>query len=157
MDLGKEMVFLTPYTQKKLIADAQMAQAFSVDDSQYYLGLLDLLSDSPGAREVQIAFNATAAKAFYRPLMPKSWFYLPATRAMCDSQQSPALVKLTGICGAQGHYVLLDNHGAASTVMLLDEQHELDATKSLSRFDVIKVMNDRIAHYRQESELRYSA
>jgi len=89
----------------------------------------------------QIVLNAIAAKAFYKPLMPKSWFF--STAPSVSSALPGKIVKLQSAYHSK-HYIVVESNTTASTLLLIESGHQLDEKKSLSQFGLIKVMNDRL-------------
>ncbi|WP_416304838.1 cell division protein ZapC domain-containing protein [Neptunicella sp. SCSIO 80796] len=141
-----EMLFLTPYRQKQLLPAALQRHAFSLDDLAFYSQIAEKLEYfklqfSP-AQATQIAINATAVKQFYRPLMPKSWYF----KRQHSMGQNHGFGMLENSLG-QGSVVLIEKDKISSLCMLVSNRMQLDQHHNLEQFAVIKVMNDCIFPY----------
>ena len=144
VSLGVEMEFLTPYTLKCLIPDAQKELVFDLEHVKYYIELVDKLSKAlflSDAGIVQIALNATAAHFLLKPQMPKSWFFEVSNTCVFSEvgkvfelQTETKRVKV----------LVIEVSLQSSLVMLLSQECQLTPTKKMQCFDVIKVMHDRL-------------
>ncbi|MDF0535296.1 cell division protein ZapC [Shewanella yunxiaonensis] len=151
--LGSELEFLTPYKSKTLIPDALSEFEFNVDHARYYIELLDCLSKRlslPDACLVQLALNATAARFLQKPQMPKSWFF--ESSDVCVYSEAGKLFNVK--CRGERILVLvIETNLQASTVMMLDQECMLSDTKSLQKFETIKVMHDRLFALRAQQQI----
>lgn len=141
LDLGEDMLFVTPYAAKQLSGDVMVSQGFSLENMEFYTCLQQQL-DASGLKlspavKTQIAINATAIKSFYRPLMPKSWYFQRQTHcgdfhqlAVLSSDLGSALV------------LVVEREGQSALCMMLSQELALCEDKKLNQFEVIKVMQD---------------
>jgi len=144
LDLGDNMVFVSAFKQAQLVKDAFNSRCFSIEDTAIFNLLMDKLEGQlpmPAEFICQIVLNAVAAKAFYKPLMPKSWFF--NTAPSVSSALPGKVVKLTSAYDTK-HYIVVESNTTASTLLLIESSQQLDEKKSLGQFGLIKVMNDRL-------------
>ncbi|TVL40969.1 cell division protein ZapC [Shewanella algae] len=153
VSLGSEMEFLTPYKAKTLIPDAMKEAEFSVEHAKFYIDLLDRLTKSlslTDAQVVQLALNATAAHFMQKPQMPKSWFF--DTSAVCVYSEPGKMFDLK--CRGERVLVMVVETGLqASLVMMLANECRLSDVKTLTRFETIKVMHDRLHPLRAQQQI----
>ncbi|MCK8045512.1 cell division protein ZapC [Shewanella sp. 1CM18E] len=144
VSLGDDMEFLSPYGLKTLIPDAKQPLEFSVEHAKFYIDLVDRLSKSLSLNDaliVQIALNATAAHFLLKPQMPKSWFFNVSHQ--CVYSEVGKLLQLT----TSEHSVIalvIESGLQASLMMIMSAECRLTDVKSLTQFETIKVMNDRL-------------
>jgi len=144
MDLGDGMVFVSAFNKAQLVNDAFTAAQFSIEQNQDFTSFMEKLDGQlplPDDFICQIVLNAVAAKSYYKPLMPKSWFF--DTAHSVSSAQTGNIVKLQSGLEAR-HYVVVESCTNASTLLLIERSHQFNDTKSLNQFGLIKVMNDRL-------------
>ncbi|GLS84622.1 cell division protein ZapC [Paraferrimonas haliotis] len=145
ISLGEEYEFLTPYCSRVLIPDALTNVEFDCEHAQYYIAFIESLQSAANissAQKVQMALNATAAYFLLKPQMPKSWFF----------KESSELVypKVGKVCSLQLEneqkvaVVVIEAGIQASVVLMVHDEVQLSSKKSLSQFDAIKVMNNRL-------------
>ncbi|MBV7314619.1 cell division protein ZapC [Shewanella sp. NIFS-20-20] len=143
--LGSEMEFLTPYAYKQLIPDARGVMAFNMDHAKYYIELIDKIKlqlNVADAQLVQVALNATAARFMLTPQMPRSWFFNPSHQ--CVYGEVGKVVELETTASQRTKVLIVETSLQAALVMILNKQCHLTDQKHLQRFDVIKVMHDRL-------------
>ena len=145
LDLGDDMVFKTNLTRKLVVECAMGVNQFSVDDAsayQTYRERIALLGLSE-PRQAELSLYCVAAKRFYKPVQPKSWFF----DALSDGQIIPQegdLVRLSNAAN-QGHFIVLEVGDLACLCACVSPHgFELTAAKSLQFGEVIKVMHDRL-------------
>ena len=145
VSLGSELEFLTPYQQKLLIPDALSTAEFSMEHAKFYISMVERLYHALSLSEaevVQIALNATAAHFLLQPQMPKSWFF-----EACDECVYCEVGKLFELATHHHQRVLVlvvENGFQAAQVLLLSDGCKLSDAKSMSKFDTIKVMHNRL-------------
>lgn len=147
LDIDASMAFTTAYRQKHLTADVLSENAFNLEDATYYQQTVAILNEMHSwsvPEVVQLSLNATAARRFYKPTMPKSWFFKTNRLATL----SAAIVDNHAICLLYTDYgfarfLVVEQGPRASVCMLLDPELPLDENRSMTSFDIIKVMNDR--------------
>lgn len=160
LDIDVSMAFGTAYQHKHLTNDALDKSAFNLDDAQYYqqtVAALTNLNIWSMPEVVQIALNATAVHRFYKPTMPKSWFF--KTNKITDqfdrSSASEMICQLYTEQGC-GQFLMIEQGDKASQCMLLDSELQLSESRSMNQFDVIKVMNDRQFGLHEFKQLKYA-
>ena len=161
LDIDSSMAFATAYKQKHLTNEIFNDTSFNLDDANYYQNISSELQDMSywsTPEVVQIALNATAAQRYYKPTMPKSWFFKTNQidiHLNPQSQQSQTTCLLYTEHG-YGRFLVVERSDCASVCMLLDESLSLTQTKELNQFDIIKVMNDRVFNNSELKQLKYA-
>lgn len=146
IELGDGLVHSCPYKASKLIAMHAMNAAFNLEDAVEFQEMFDVLSgyDRWAPTQIaQVALNHTIFRRFGRPQMPQSWHFQQQTQAPDYHLQKGALVELnSGLTSST--FVILGIEGEFAECMLLDKRMELSEIKSLSEFDVVKVLTNRL-------------
>ncbi|MFQ3196938.1 MAG: cell division protein ZapC [Paraglaciecola sp.] len=95
----------------------------------------------------QILLNATAALAFHKHLSVKSWHFatqqtpgIHCQLALLEPLAQDEVYKL-------GQVLVLQQDRQASTCMSLAPTFQINATKTLAQFELIRVMNNRFIPY----------
>ncbi|MFQ3234833.1 MAG: cell division protein ZapC [Paraglaciecola sp.] len=151
IDLGGDLSFVVPYPLKLLINLPMGEQFFSLQDTEYYISLAENLAENATAmgsgQLSQILLNATAALAFHKPLSVKSWHF--ATQATPGVHCQLALLEPLTQDGDYelGQVLVLQQDREASTCMSLAPTFQINATKTLVQFELIRVMNNRFIPY----------
>jgi cell division protein ZapC len=159
LDIDPTMAFTTAYQGKQLTNEVHDDTAFSIDDAYYYQYItaqLQSLSCWSEPQMVQMALNATAVFRFHKPMMPKSWFFKSNEVAVHNAQQ--ATQQTTRVLYTQfgsAEFLVVEQNESVALCMLLDESLQLNESKSMAQFDVIKVMNDRLFNVEEAKQLRY--
>ncbi|MDN4504222.1 cell division protein ZapC [Alteromonadaceae bacterium BrNp21-10] len=147
-----DMLFTTAYHQRQLLPSAAVRQEFSIEDHGFYSRLGDNLGLLPhqltDARATQTALNATAIKKFYRPMMPKSWYF--SKHDYCGQHHGFSVLENHH---GQGQVVIIDKDKISSLCMLMSAGMQLDDKNRLSQFAAIKVMNEYLLPYLTDSSL----
>ena len=141
-----EFTFVTACESSKLLPHAKQTQSFNVADNQKYCEYYAIVEEQLALSEaacVQIALNAVAQTKFVRPEQPKSWYFLPQTKAAKRTMFDQVVV-LQSEFGSAELLVLEENKDCAN-LMLLSKQFQLDERKTMQQFECIKVLQDRIA------------
>ena len=151
LDIDPTMAFTTAYRKKHLTQEIYRDTSFSVEDAHYYqliCAKIQTLTQFSTAKAVQIALNATAAQRYFKPTMPRSWFF--KTNQMSAFSEAKE-VQFTAGCQCvlyttegYGLFMVVDVSENASLCMLLDDELMLNESQSMSQFEIIKVMNDRL-------------
>jgi cell division protein ZapC len=143
LDMGNEMVFCTPYKLRQLTNDILKNPAFSLSDASFYQQVYAYLESfnlwNP-AQICQICLNATAVKYYLKPILTKSWFFMPYT----GKDPSVDAVICLASSEEKGHFLIVDHCEQASVCICLESNFKLDENFTLQQFEVIKVLNDRI-------------
>lgn len=157
MDLGEGMVFVSAFKQSELVNDAFTSSRFSIEQNEDFTAFMEKLDGQlplPDEFIYQIVLNAVAAKSYYKPLMPKSWFF--DTALSVSSAQVGKVVKLQSKVETR-HYLIVESSPTASTLLLIESAHQLNENKTLSQFGLIKVMNDRLMPVKFNSDKKVHA
>lgn len=157
LDMGEGMLFVSAFEKRHLVNDAFNNDLMSVEQGEeftLFFEKLDAQLPVPSDFVYQITLNCLVAKNFYKPLMPKSWFF--AMAPTLSSALVGNVVKLQSNLEAR-HYVIVESNSNASTLLLIEKSHVLNDVKSLTQFDLIKVMNDRLIPVKFETKQQVSA
>lgn len=157
LDMGDDMIFVSAFEKRHLINDAFLGEFISVEQSEDFTQFVEKLEQQlpvPSDFIYQVALNCLVAKSFYKPLMPKSWFFNPAP--VLSNALLANVVKLQSSI-EERHYVVVESNLNASTLMLIEKSHDLNGVKSLNQFNLIKVMNDRLNPVKLISNQRVNA
>lgn len=116
---------------------------FCAEDSSYYYYFLEALKDLALSvpEKVQIALNSVTNLRFHKVKMPQSWFF---DYNDSDVSLSSGDIITLSTNGNNIQFVILEADERVSTCMLLDTDVQLSDSKTLVKFDVIRVMNDRV-------------
>ena len=146
ISLDRELCFTTPYHAKSVFLAKGRQEAFSLADLDHYAELADCLEQSclrlSAAELTQILLVAAAALAFHKPLAAKSWYFA----VQQHGGEFHRLATLHNEYG-QGLVLVLFREGPMATCMLLSKHMQLDSTKHLEQFQLIKLMADRLQAY----------
>ncbi|GAC32772.1 cell division protein ZapC domain-containing protein [Paraglaciecola polaris] len=150
LDLGDTLTFVVPFALKNLINLPSEKQLFSLEDTEHYVALAENL-DSSGVtltegQLVQVLLNATAALKFHKPVCMKSWLYKSQATNGVHCQLA-MLEAAHDDSAALGQVVVIEQDGTSATCMLISDEFAVSHNKTLSQFDIIKVMNDRLIPY----------
>ena len=137
----------TQLTAKQLVPDAQLGDVFDLDDANnyqlYYEHAAGYLDVAPAELE-QIAAKATAARRFFKPTMPQSWFFVSSSAHL--TLDHAYVVEMDTQSGS-GQFLAIEVAEKAALFMLLSDSLTLSESRTMQRGDIIKVMNDRVARY----------
>ncbi|MDX2322475.1 MAG: cell division protein ZapC [Moritella sp.] len=116
---------------------------FCAEDSSYYYYFLEALKDLDFSvpEKVQIALNAVTNLRFHKIKMPQSWFF---DYHYSDASFNTGDIITLSLKGVNIQCVILEADDRVSTCMLLDTSVQLSDSKKLNKFEVIRVMNDRV-------------
>ncbi|RQW63561.1 cell division protein ZapC [Vibrio viridaestus] len=145
LDLGTDMLFRTNFAGKVLVDCAFCDNDFTVDDAGDYQTFCESISYLPiiEARKVELVLNCVAAKRFYKPVQPKSWFF--DTQGIDMQPKEGELISLRNGMN-DGHFVVIEAGDSSSLCICVEQDgFDLSASKALNFSDVIKVMHDRMA------------
>ena len=146
-----EFVFVSACKAKKLIPKAKETRSFSIEDNQSYCEFYNIITqqlDLSEATAVQIALNALAQHHFVLDEQPKSWYFLPQKNPRQDLFEQVVMIQSQF---SSGTFLVLEEAQDCAKVMLLSQDMQLTESKNLARFDVIKVMNNRITSLNKQS------
>ena len=164
LDIDSTMAFTTAYRKKHLTQEVFRNTDFSIEDAHYYQFIgaqLQQLGLWNNAHLVQIALNATAVQRFFKPTMPKSWFFKTNKMSAFAHTHQQSGFGVGQICSLYskndvGQFLLVEGGDSASLCMLLDESLALSDDQSMGQFEVIKVMNDRLFEPVEAALLKYA-
>lgn len=143
LSMGNEWQCTTAYGQNHIVDLPKSDQLFSIRDTECYLALSDSLfacdRQFSDAQLTHILINATAAIIFHKPVTPKSWFFDEV-----DSYGAHHRLARLGNKFNSGIVVVLTDEHSLVTCMLISPRLQLNETKYLAQFDLIKVAKNRL-------------
>lgn len=132
------------YQKKNLRPDMPAECSFSIEDAQLYIELLDYqasYSTYSATEQLLMALHGVAIQRFSKALMPQSWHFQtaitdtwPETHRFCSLNSG----------FAKGNFLLVSQDERTALCMLVDPSFEVTSTKTMKRFDVIRVQQDRL-------------
>ncbi|MEE1673112.1 cell division protein ZapC [Agarivorans aestuarii] len=145
LELGENMLFVSKLCKKRCVQHAQEDSPFTTEHTQLYYQFLEQLEPFNWSDpiKVQICLNAVASAQFLKPLMPQSWFFNTSACIQQEPLQVGELAVLQTESG-QARCVIVEVSEQSYTLMAIEGGLKLDERKSLSQFEAIKVMQDRV-------------
>jgi len=145
LDLSDEYLYCVSFSHKHLLDQAKQTHSFSIDDAFYYEKYFESVRhlNISGHRHLEVVFNAVAARRFYKPILPKSWFFDRVDEGI--NPEDGAVVCL-GNKFNLGRFLIVENTGEASLCCCIEEYFQLNSTKEIELGHIIKVMNDRMKY-----------
>ncbi|WP_220721231.1 cell division protein ZapC domain-containing protein [Agarivorans litoreus] len=145
LELGENMLFVSKLCKKRCVQHAQEDGPFTTEHTQLYYQFLEQLEPFNWSDpiKVQICLNAVASAQFLKPLMPQSWFFNSTASTHQNLLQVGELAVLQTE-NAQARCVVVEVSEQTYTLMTIEGGLVLDERKSLSQFEAIKVMQDRV-------------
>ena len=143
LSMGKQWQCTTAYGQLQIVDLPKSQQLFSLCDTECYLSLANHLVNSGGkfseAQLSHILINATAAIKFHKPVSPKSWFL---DEVDCFGFH----YRLARVANEfnSGVVLILSEEHTFATCMLVSSRLQLNQSKYLSQFDLIKLAKTRL-------------
>lgn len=82
LELNDDMLFRVSLPSKLLTPEAKISDIFNVDDIEAYQNFQEQIAHLPisAARKCELALNATAARRFHKPMMPKKLVFRTSRR-----------------------------------------------------------------------------
>ncbi|RUO31790.1 hypothetical protein CWE12_01970 [Aliidiomarina sedimenti] len=132
------------YRRRQLQQYLPEQEAFSMDDVEHFNRFQDYLeqySSLSVSQQFQACLHATAALHFLKPSLPQSWhFQFADHEPWPEDHLSCALDSGLDCCDM----LLLEQDERSSLCLLLDQSMRLSPTKTLNRYECIRVLNDRL-------------
>lgn len=132
------------YKKKHLRPDMPALCDFSVEDATFHAEIMDYQDAySPFSPTDQLltALHATAIQRFGKALMPQSWHF---QTGMLESWPTEHKYCTLNSGFAKGDFLLVGGDDRTSLCMLIEPSFEVATTKLMKRFDVVRVLNDRL-------------
>ncbi|MDA9556096.1 cell division protein ZapC [Vibrio sp.] len=136
----------TSLLKRNLTVEAFSDSEFTIEDAavlhsfQEYLLPIKLEEESMD----MIALNCTAAVRFFKPVLPKSWFFDYSQGESDGELPVGQVIKLKNELNT-AQFMVVDSSEQASLVVMIDPlPFLLTSSKSMNTGEIIKVMNDRV-------------
>lgn len=156
LSMGEEWLCTTAYNKKHIVDLPKENQAFSLRDTECYLSLGNILTNSgidfSEAQLTHILINATAALMFHKPVTPKSWFFEEVE--LCGTHHKLGNLNNSYGCGT---VLQLTDEGQLVTCMVISDNLQLNQHKSIARFELVKVAKARLSPFLHKSNSQLSA
>ncbi|CUS49012.1 MAG: cell division protein ZapC [Idiomarinaceae bacterium HL-53] len=132
------------FRRKHLRPDMKSQSAFSLDDAELFSKIQQYLEQYcplSSTEQLLFALHAVAFARFGRALMPQSWHFQtgvvepwPAEYLFCSLNSG----------FAKGSFLMIEQDERTALCMLIDPSFEVASTKVMKRFEVIRVLKDRL-------------
>lgn len=132
------------YRKKHLRPDMPTLCDFSLEDAMFHANLMDYQdahSKSSPTDQLLTAIHATAIQRFGKALMPQSWHFQTGMLENWPEEHHYCALN-SGF--AKGGFLRISSDGRTSLCMLIDPCFEVATTKRMKRFEVVRVLNDRL-------------
>jgi len=142
MDSG--LVQVLEYQVRHLRQDMPCECAFSVDDAEFFNTVIDYqeqYSPFSPTEQLLIALHAAAIARFGKPLMPQSWHF---QTGQVDPWPNEHRFCALNSGFAKGNFLIIETDDRTALCMLVDPSFEVSTTKVMRRYDVIRVLKDRL-------------
>ncbi|TRW49732.1 cell division protein ZapC [Aliidiomarina halalkaliphila] len=147
IELGKNLIHPLEFKRSFLRDRLPESVSFSMDDAAAFQRFSDYLEDHstlPASEQFNIALHAAALVRFGKIMLPQSWYFQfgpfseekpwPQTHLFCSLISGPA----------QADFLVVEQDERCSLCLLVDESFELGGFKTMRRFEVTRVLNDRL-------------
>lgn len=139
-----DVVLDVKYRRRLLQQHLPQREAFDLEDAERFSQFQDSLEEHSSltvSQQFQTCLHAVAALHFLKPSLPQSWHF-----QFGDIEHWPAEVRCCVLDSGldRCEFLLLEQDQRSSLCLLLDEQMRLSPTKTLSRYECIRVLNDRL-------------
>ncbi|RTE87217.1 MULTISPECIES: cell division protein ZapC domain-containing protein [Gammaproteobacteria] len=132
------------YRRKHLRPDMPESASFSMEDAELFSKLQNYQEDhSPLAASEQflIALHGAAIKRAGKALMPQSWHF---QTGVIEPWPEDHLFCALNSGFAKGCFLIIDQDDRTALCMLVDSSFEVASTKVMRRYEVIRVLKDRL-------------
>lgn len=143
MDGG--LVQALEYRKKHLRPDMPAECSFSMEDATFFASVMEYQEQYglySGTEQLLIALHATAMQRFGKPLMPQSWHFQTGIVEPWPKEHRFCTLN-SGF--AKGNFLIIESDDERTALcMLIDQSFEVATTKVMRRFEVIRVLQDRL-------------
>ncbi|MCC5855076.1 MAG: cell division protein ZapC [Idiomarina sp.] len=132
------------YRKKHLRPDMPEEASFTMEDAEFFSSLLDYQENhSPYSttEQLQVGFHGVAMRRFGKALMPQSWHF---QTGVIEPWPQEHLFCTLNSGFAKGNFLIIDRDERTVLCMLIDASFEVATTKIMKRYEVIRVLQDRL-------------
>lgn len=146
LDLDDGTLFRSRFSADMLLPEALNPRSFTEKQVEFYYQIFDSaqLAGLQSHHASELALNAIVAKSFLKPLITKSWYFLPKFATLSPAVGDVVEVTLSGGSNQGAHFMVIDTNNHASLCLLLDAKLVISG-KPLHFSQVLKIMNDRLS------------
>jgi len=132
---------LKPRQLRADLTSGELAADF--EDLEHFNRFSDYLSGLDYFSEEQIrmaALHGSALLKFGKPLMPQSWYF----QVSAYEPEEHAMTCMLNSGFEQGNFLILERDSRSCLCMLLGQNCEIDVSREMRQFEMIRVLNDRV-------------
>lgn len=132
------------YQKKHLRPDMPAIREFSLEDAHFYsntMEYLDTYSQLSPTEQLMVTLHATAIQGFGKALMPQSWHF---QTGMIENWPKEHRLCVLNSGFAKGGFLVVGSDERTVLCMLVEPSFEVATTKVMKRFDVVRVLKDRL-------------
>lgn len=151
IDLGKKVTQSLSFKRSFLRDRLPEQVSFSMDDAEVFQNFsdyLDTYSALSTNEQFDIALHATALVRFGKLMLPQSWYFKFGSFGDSKAWPKDHLFCSLNSGTSQADFLIIEQDERCALCMLVDESFEVGGFKTMQRFEVTRVLNDRL----QESQ-----
>ncbi len=151
--LTQELMFKRSFLRDRLPDQV----SFSMDDAaafQNFSDYLDSYSALSANEQFKIALHATALVRFGKLMLPQSWYFKFGSFGDERAWPKDHLFCSLNSGTSQADFLIIEQDDRCSLCMLVDETFEVGGFKTMQRFEVTRVLNDRLQESQRHPILR---
>lgn len=147
LDLTEGLHFRSRFPKKMLTPEAFESPGFCVDDAARFYTFDEKCRDLDCSHQqrAELVLNALVASRFLKPLMPKSWYFIPS-QARWQPEAGQLVEVIVSETQQTVRFLVVESGDNAALCVLAQSSTEL-AGKPLLLGDAMKIMNDRLQAY----------
>lgn len=146
LEVNGGMLFCSQFCGRTLNSDALEPHSFCVEDAVTFYQFFECIQllQLEKALEARLLLNSLVACRYLKPLMPKSWHFIPQSDAW--RPEFCTLVEATTL-GQQKITLLVIEANPAASLCVIAQPEILIGDKIVYLGDAMKIMNNRLLPY----------